>query len=468
MEYLEQRLSECFPTGNYALLAFLRLTDIVETDSVPTAAVECKVRPRLLINRQFVDDHAETPEKLLMLVMHELHHVLLGHTKLFPTATPVQNFVFDCVINALLSRMFPSPDHTDFFTHFYSDAKFPECFLRPPDQWDGKHVVNIPKGISKLDRRRKRRKRILAELYRALYSESGVSYYEIYQLLPKHIKSCTIGIPLLGGHCKQSKGTGPATEDGDDDSTIDSTNPDLPSNSPELFDIVRSIVEKWPQPPDPIKGRSFSDIVREADVNPATDCAHGAKLRNVLKWLGKQSVRGDVREVTDANSDRYSAVPGFARRDLILQSLEQNPLLFTQPIVTRQRVPVSERVHVYVDVSGSMSDVIGVVYGAVSACSEWVYQRVHLFSNEVVDVSLGDFRKGKVKSSYGTDISCVAQHIKANGINRACLVTDGYVGTPQGEELQTLANTRLGVVFAGDSITQDLEAVTDIRIEIKI
>jgi hypothetical protein len=41
--------------------------------------------PRLLINPQFVEAHAATPERLLMLVMHELHHVLLGHTRL-PTA----------------------------------------------------------------------------------------------------------------------------------------------------------------------------------------------------------------------------------------------------------------------------------------------------------------------------------------------------------------------------------------------
>jgi hypothetical protein len=41
--------------------------------------------------------------------MHELHHVLLGHTKLFQRLSTADNIVFDAVINSLLCRMFPQP-----------------------------------------------------------------------------------------------------------------------------------------------------------------------------------------------------------------------------------------------------------------------------------------------------------------------------------------------------------------------
>ena len=135
MTNLADRILDTFPSGSYALSALLRLMDIVESDRVPTAAVECRVQPLLMVNPVFVEQHAETPEKLLMLVMHELHHILLGHTKLFPTVTQVQNFVFDCVINALISRMFPQPEHTAFLTDYYSSKRFPECLLRPPAGW---------------------------------------------------------------------------------------------------------------------------------------------------------------------------------------------------------------------------------------------------------------------------------------------------------------------------------------------
>jgi len=40
MNAIEERILECFPSASYALAALLRLLDIVESDSVPTAAVQ--------------------------------------------------------------------------------------------------------------------------------------------------------------------------------------------------------------------------------------------------------------------------------------------------------------------------------------------------------------------------------------------------------------------------------------------
>ena len=37
---LKDQLFDCLPAGRYALAGLLRLVDIVETDAVPTAAVE--------------------------------------------------------------------------------------------------------------------------------------------------------------------------------------------------------------------------------------------------------------------------------------------------------------------------------------------------------------------------------------------------------------------------------------------
>jgi hypothetical protein len=123
---LVERLLDCFPSGTYALPTLLRLLDVVESRDVPTAAVQCRAEPRLFLNPDFADTWAATAEKLLMLVMHELHHVLLGHTRLFPRLRPVDNFVFDTVINSLQCRMFPAPEYLAFLTDFYADDRFPE------------------------------------------------------------------------------------------------------------------------------------------------------------------------------------------------------------------------------------------------------------------------------------------------------------------------------------------------------
>ena len=98
---IADQLLGSFPSGTYCLPALLSLAEIVETTSVATAAVECTLRPRFLINPEWVAQHAQTSEKLVMLTMHELHHVVLGHTRLFARATPLDNLVFDAVINSV-------------------------------------------------------------------------------------------------------------------------------------------------------------------------------------------------------------------------------------------------------------------------------------------------------------------------------------------------------------------------------
>ena len=80
---LTDQLLQAFPSGSFCLPAMLELASIEETDAVPTAAVECVARPRLLLNPTWIAEHAGTPEKLVMLTLHELHHVVLGHTRLY-------------------------------------------------------------------------------------------------------------------------------------------------------------------------------------------------------------------------------------------------------------------------------------------------------------------------------------------------------------------------------------------------
>ena len=436
MTVLAERILDCFPSGNYALTALLRIVDVVESEKVPTAAVECRIQPLLLINPRFVERHAETPKKLLMLVMHELHHILLGHTRLFPCITQTQNFVFDSVINALISRMFPEREHTAFLTEFYSEKHFPECLLRPPTRWNGRNVLTLPRGIRDLS---KKGCRLVGEIYGALYSETGATYQEIYEALPKLVLEKALhSVPLLGGH----------DEDG-------ATAGDLDHRSPVLFDIVRGIVEKWPQPPDPIKGRSFADIIDESrtDVKPVP--SNRTILRALLRKVSNVSRGGRVRRNGSVPVPSQTPIPIFDRRSIVLQGLGVEPLLHSGQVSVRRRTTVGERVHVYLDVSGSMDGLKGALYGAILDCKEFVDPTVHLFSTKVADVSLAEVRQGIVRSTYGTDITCVAKHLDKHNIRRACIVTDGWVGSPAGHHLETLTRTKLAVAYLGDGVNTD-------------
>ncbi|MEY4967763.1 MAG: hypothetical protein RIQ73_462 [Actinomycetota bacterium] len=61
---IAERILDAFPSGSYALVGLLRLLDIVETESIPTAAVECRVQPRMLINPEFVKTHSNSREAI--------------------------------------------------------------------------------------------------------------------------------------------------------------------------------------------------------------------------------------------------------------------------------------------------------------------------------------------------------------------------------------------------------------------
>lgn len=437
---LGERILDAFPSGSYALSGLLRLLDIVETTSVTTAAVECRAQPRLLVNPEFVAAHANTPEKLLMLVMHELHHVLLGHTTLFPRSTPVLNFVFDAVINGLVCRMFPRADFTSFFTDYYSED-FPQCLLRPAPGWPDKPVM--PEGVRALPAALRAQVR---DVHVALYSSAGATYQEVFDALPRLLVAGVIaGIPLLGGHEGDGASAG-----------------QLEHRSPVLFDAVRGIVEQWPQPPDPIRGRSLADVLKDADVRARRVPSNRAILRRLIRKIAGVNDAGAIRRARVDVMEAPTPIPGLGRRSMVLRALGHEPLLHAGLTSWRRPVPSGERVHVYIDVSGSMDSVKGALYGAVLDCEAFVHRRVHLFSTKVVDIGLAELRRGVCKSTGGTDIACVAEHMAENRIRRALLVTDGWVGTPRGGHHVTLAEAKLAVAFLGGNLNRtDLKSVAD-------
>ena len=191
MSDLVTRILDCVPAGTYALRALFGLVDIVESDAVATAAVEGGYAPRMLVNPDFVERYAATPERLVMLVMHELHHIILGHTRLLPTSTRLDNIVFDAVINAMLCRAFPDPAGIAFFTDFYAADRVPEAILRPPSRWhpEDKH---IPISRELVDAGYQE----LALAHRGLYTPAGATYEEVREALEK---SCTEATPPGSG-----------------------------------------------------------------------------------------------------------------------------------------------------------------------------------------------------------------------------------------------------------------------------
>lgn len=446
---LKDQLFDCLPAGRYALAGLLRLVDVVETDAVPTAAVECHAQPRLLINPAFVAEHAHTPEKLMMLVLHEIHHVLLGHTRRLSGCTPADNFVFDCVINALLCRMFPQPAYTALFRDFYPDDAFPACLLRPPADWNPAiRRVPVPPALAARGFGPAR------QVYRSLYSTEGASYDDIRNVLRAFLarrQKLLAGVTLLGDH--EGSAHGQAT-----------------ASANVLADAVEGIVRHWPSPPDPMRGLAMNELLRDSRLRVQRMPSRRRQLRDLIGKVAGISAGGrGARRPMPVEIRIESPVPGADRRAMVSRALGATPLLFRTDLQSTQSIPAQERVHIYVDVSGSMEGIKGALYGAVLDCEALVHPQVHLFSTQVAEVTPAQMRAGLCKSTGGTDIRCVTRHMVRHRVRRAVLLTDGHVGSADPAGRLALDRARIGVAYIGAHISRDpLEQHADASITLAI
>ena len=436
---IRDRIFNVLPAASYQMEKLFGLLDIEFSDRTETACVECRATPRLLLNRQFVAEHCREDGDLFLLILHELHHIILGHTRLFPRVTALDNLVFDAVINAMLARTVGRTVGVGLFTRFYSYDKFPERLLRPPPGWPGSFTDAL-KGLSKRE----------ARAVQLLYGpESGaITYYDIYELLRQSLGEGATGIPdfvLLGNH-------------GED-----------PGENSLLTQVVRRMVEGWPPPPFRISGRD------EGKDGPDYFLSHteppGAAFQRAfaqgLRRCGVNGGRGPTvyrrrlsgRERTietvipDARDRRVTALRTFYGHTPLVYRSELNDIRPRPP-----RVPV---VHLYLDVSGSMSACLP----HLTAVCRKPFRRGELalfaFSTVVSKVKGADLAKVAIRNTGGTDINAVLVHFGSIPKKRRpqviLIVTDGYVGPVRDDLRSTLGHTRVVAALTHPGHVDDLK-----------
>ena len=114
-----------------AIRAVLKVLRVEFTDTVPTLAVTCEQRPRLLVNLAFVREHCRTEAHVKAVVCHEFLHVLLRHTERFTALTRPEHLAVDAVINAIIHRSL-GPDYSGMMSRYYADERGVARLLRPP------------------------------------------------------------------------------------------------------------------------------------------------------------------------------------------------------------------------------------------------------------------------------------------------------------------------------------------------
>lgn len=434
---LRFRIAESLPSDSASLRALLLIASIEEDRSVPTACVTFGTAPRLLINPDFVDRHAQTPAKLQALVGHELLHVALGHTRRYAQCTPMDNLVFDCMINATLCKADPTPERTALFRDFYAEDVFPQCFLRPPDDWHPRERVRLPVALKAA---KFEGLAFVKDVYRKLWGFHGASAWEIREAIRVGAKGLGIApdmlveVNLLGGHDQQQGELGAG---------------DL------VRDFVQGLANEYSKKLGAMgvePGVPLQEMLAQSQVIPPKISAR-AKLRKLFACLAHGKGSAAIGRPSERSVGVVTPIPARDRRAIVQRSLGMVPMLY-QAQVGKSLPLASERIHVYLDVSGSMDDVIPALYGAILDCADWVDERIHLFSTQVEDISLATLRSGEVRSTGGTCIDCVASHIREHGIRRALVLTDGFVGNPSLASREVLSRVKLAAGWVGSQVRE--------------
>ncbi len=440
----------------YGLEKMLSLMDIEESTSVKTACVPIGGRPRIVVNPEYVESHCETDHKLFMLIQHELHHVLLGHTRLFKRVTPQHNIAFDAIINAMLCRSRPEPEWTALFRDSYSTNTFPYCLLRPPKNFPDE--PQFPNGMPQS----------IQSVIRTLYYSNEGTFFDVFELLIKEVVLIVKGgakadgesdtdagengeggfaicvdadvlEDLLGNHDEDQRGL----EDQDD---------------PDLFDIVREIVGEWPQPPNPIAGRSLDSLIRT--VTYKTPVVRHPVVKQIIQAVVRSvKMRGNEKGgIPSYETEVYQQfMPSRDRRAFAMHQVGGMVPIYTAEV--SKEVFTRNEVSVYVDVSGSMADYPKHLLTALATVQKRIQVRVFVFSTVVKELKPEALRRTEYDTTQGTNGNMVWQHIQDNKFPSVVVLTDGYLGQVQSSFSNLKRDCNLQVLLTPDGGDRDVVCI---------
>lgn len=421
---VKRRLLSLLPAASLHMNEFLALTSIrfVKGNSITeTACVTNEANPTLYLNEDFLNAYCQSDEHLLMLLMHELYHIVLGHTCLFKKTGLVDNIAFDAIINAVLCRSFKEERYVSFFTSVNSDDSPIGALLRPIGE-------KTPESYK--------------PLLKKLYQNNTTTYYELYQKIRKFIVERELVVISNGGRREEGREEEKEgeKEGGETSSPFillgghkeEKANPLLGKAAEEV--VRREYLSHFSYGEGRDLDGEMSEFVAKMDETPFK--TQVAKMKRLIrKALARQDGgKKYVKAFDNYIYDGKGTIPNFKDRTALAKmSLGMKPLLYKKPYSMKryQESPCGKSL-VYLDVSGSVTDEIGKLFYLLRA----PYQRkecdLYGFSTMVSEIKYGDFKKGRYETTGGTSIDCIMDHFfslpKEKRGKRILILTDGFTG----------------------------------------
>jgi len=381
------------------------LSRVTFADDARTARLRLKCREyRIEFCRQFIAEHVETPLDILHLLLHELLHRVRGDLhRARPDGIPagafrvLANFAADMLVNADLdaSVLGTTPEY---FLRLYPRDRFPENLLLPP--W---LLLDVPRGTprAELENRCAAAFRCapdpveVTRVYLAAWldepSFEGL-LRALHQMMPAPPSSLLETVPWLGDH----------------------------NGEEEDREWIDARLREWFHAQGQFPAGRGEDIRERETEEPPQKRAESAFFEAVRRAIVNDPSCPRIRQTL--STDR-GVVPFPGRREAFLLAARWWPVFF--PNVLQAPDEDEQRVHLYIDTSGSTRRLWSFLYGLVLHLHDEIGDPVYLFSNAVAPVGIADLRAGRVLTTGGTDFDCVAEHALSRRFRRILVATDG-------------------------------------------
>lgn len=424
-------LGEVIDENPLACRGVLSVKRVEITKSVETLSVSLGKRSVLRANLSFMNAHCDTEKHVKALLVHEFLHILLGHTIKFDKMTPALNVALDAVINAIIHRKL-GPDYSSMMGNYYAGAKGLLRLLGPMDEEERRAAAIAMINRQPLDP--------LTGLHSSLYNGTALAddVLSVAGDLPHaRITAMADGRPiLLGDHQRDTS-----------DFCADDEEGRRVWKGLALLDgagIFR----------DPCRTRPQSlKLMPAAGGVPA---AWKVSTLNALRRLITPDHRGWIEE----HKDRTHLFPSLncADRRGTLRAL-WNPII---PEIRWETLERGERgtVQVYLDVSASMGHMIRPLVCLLGEFGEHIRRPLWGFSTEVREATIV---RGELitRSTGGTRLGCVYEHLRKTRPRKALIITDGYV---EGDTDQKPDQCHIEAIIPHDGHELILSGVHDIPV----
>ena len=414
-EYFHALYRELIEENPFAVRAVLKVLQVEFTETVPTLAVTCETRPRLLVNLAFLKKHCRTDQHVKAVICHEFLHVLLRHTERFAGFSPAEHVAFDAVINAIIHREL-GDDYSEFMSRYYAKEKGVRRLLRPPTRTERTPGFGSRSPLM----------RAWVSLYNGLLIADDIADLAKDVLDVKTVPST--GTVLIGGH-DHTEFVG-----------------ELPEVLQEALDQALKSMNGdgiWRSP----KERGVGANAYRAAIPGVSEGVQRWR-RETLEVL-RRHLLPDPKAVRHDTRPLHFTVPVLSPGDrrATLRAL-WSPLLPEALWSTEQRLRIGTA-QVYLDVSGSMNAEMPLIIGLLARLGSFIRKPLWAFSDVVAKAAIVNGRL-LADTTGGTSMACVLGHIAETRPAAAVVVTDGYIETLSPGLLAGVHGTRLHVIVTRD------------------